>query len=64
MLIAKTDISLPPGLVIQLKVLHTGEQPLLQIIDHKNLSSNKNIESNLAAFRQAITRQAPLSELF
>ena len=59
-LTAKTELSLPPGTELQLKVIKKGGQPLLQIISHQNSKA----ETNLTALRQAIPKQAPLSDLF
>ena len=59
-LTAKTELSLPPGSVLQLKVINKGDQPLLQVISHQSSKA----ETNLAALRQAIPKQAPLSDLF
>ena len=61
-LTAKTDLNLPPGSVLQLRVIRTGDQPLLQIIDATK--SNRNAEASLNALRQAIPKQLPLSNLF
>lgn len=61
-LIAKTDLTLPPGAELQLRVIRAGEQPLLQLID--NTKPNRTAETSLNALRQAIPKQAPLSELF
>ncbi len=61
-LTAKTDLNLPPGSVLQLRVTRTGDQPLLQIIDATK--SNRNAEASLNALRQAIPKQLPLSNLF
>lgn len=57
---AKTNLSIPPGAELQLKVIKQGEQPLLKII---SLPSSKT-ETSLAALRQAIPKQAPLANLF
>jgi len=59
-LTAKTNLSLPPGAELQLKVINQGEQPLLKIIS----LPNSKTETNLAALRQALPKQAPLSDLF
>ena len=61
-LTAKTDLNLPAGSVLQLRVIRTGDQPLLQIIDAAK--SNRNAEASLNALRQAIPKQLPLSNLF
>ena len=59
-LTAKTELSLPPGSELQLKVINKGDQPLLQIISHQSTKP----ETSLVALRQAIPKQAPLSDLF
>ncbi len=59
-LTAKTDLSLPPGTELQLKVIKKGGQPLLQVISHQSSKA----EASLTALRQAIPKQAPLSDLF
>ncbi len=59
-LTAKTKLSLPPGSVLQLKVVTKSEQPLLQIINHRSSKT----ETSLTVLRQTIPKQTPLSDLF
>ncbi len=57
---ASSITRLPVGAEVQLKVVKTTSQPLLQLIDTTKI----NKETSMAALRQVIPKQAPLSVFF
>ncbi|MFK8066772.1 MAG: flagellar hook-length control protein FliK [Gammaproteobacteria bacterium] len=60
-LTANTNVLLSAGSQINLKVIRTGEQPSLQILQNNSRSAE---QTNLNALRQALPKQASLSEFF
>lgn len=60
---AHSSLPLETGAQLQLKVIRTGEQPLLQILS-KIRPAMGNAEISAAALRQALPRQAPLADFF
>lgn len=60
---AHTSLPLETGSQLQLKVLRTGDQPLLQVLSQSRHAAS-NAEISAAALRQALPRQAPLADFF
>ncbi len=58
---ANTNVLLSAGSQLNLKVIRTGEQPSLQIIQNNPKSAE---QTNLNALRQILPKQAPLAEFF